>query len=178
MAIGVANKIGDEIIYTLKPLGGISSINSFTDVITGETVTRYFRKYVSVAIEGLFFTDYKLLTNTELQAILINKTNSYVLKIKYVRAGTDNTGSLTLHNFVANCTKVEIDSGYEYNNSNFVRFFDMNNEDVLEWSVNVFKKIFKHGSLAEYVLRGKMLTEINEDQWAEFDFSFDQESFD
>lgn len=160
--IGKATIIGQEIKYTLDPLTNISSINSFTNSITGQTVTRYFKKYFRYAIEGIYFTDYRRLSNFNLQSIVIDSIHSYVIEVKYVREGTDDTGELILNSVSVDATKVSIDNGYEFNHSNFVKFFDSNDVDVEKWTLNVLKKTFEYGQLGVYVLRGKNLSEIIE----------------
>ena len=160
--IGTATIIGEEIKYTLDPLSNVSSIDSFTDSITGETATRYFEKYFRFSQEGLYFSDYYVLTSYTLSQISTDALSSYVIEIKYVRAGSDSTGDLTLNSISIQSTPVTVDNGYEFNHSNFAKFFESNDVDVMKWTLNVLKKIFEYGQLATYILRGEV-SEIAED---------------
>ena len=159
--IGSATKIGEVIEHTLMPITGASSFVDFVDEIEGETVNRYFQKTFSYAPEGLFFTEFKVLSLVELHAIVVAYRNSYIIKVKYTRAGADNTGTLTLNSLSIETTNVTIDNGKEYNDSNFIKFFESTNEEVELWATNVLKKIFLRGALAAYVLRGKNLIELD-----------------
>lgn len=171
--IGQANNIGDEIKFTLDPITNVSSINSFIDSITGETSTRFFKKYFRYAIEGLFFTEYRKLSNINLQSISIENLNSVIIEILYVRDGSDDTGVLYLDSIEIFSTQLTIDNGYEYDHSNFAKFFDSNDVDVEKWTLNVLKKIFEYGQLATFVLRGKNLSLIVEENEVEQTRRFD-----
>lgn len=168
--IGKADKIGDEISFVLPIISGAINIDGFNDVIIGQTVNRYFEKTYRISIDNIYFSDQKILTQADLQAIEVDQQNSYVIKVVYKRAGSDNTGSLFLVDMNIVQTKAVIDNGFEYNSSNFAKFFDSKDSEVMAWSLNVLRKMFFHGSLAEYIIRGKALTE---DTGKEFDISFD-----
>ena len=161
--IGSATKIGEEIKYTLDPISNISSINFFYDDVLDETSNKYFDKYFRVAIEGLYFTDYKKLSNFNLKLIGLDPIRTYVIEVLYKRAGTDNTGDLILNDFQINVTDIVIDNGYEYDHSNFAKFFESNDIDVEKWTLNVLKKVFEYGQLATYILRGQNVSEIIDD---------------
>lgn len=172
--IGQADKIGDEILFTLPAISSVISIDDFNDTVIGETINRYFEKTFQVAIDNIWFTDKKILTQAELQAIIVDVKNSYVIKVIYKRAGTDTTGTLILNNVSIVQTNAITDDGFEYNNSNFAKLFSSKDSDVMDWSLNVLRKMFFHGSLAEYIIRGKALEEITGREFDDsYEFSFD-----
>lgn len=158
--IGTANKIGDEIKYIVDPITSALSLDSFVDNIAGETLNRYFNKYFRISTEGLYFSDYRVLSNYNLTLIEIQYKHSYVIEILYVRAGSDNTGTLILNSIQINSINVAIDNGYEFNHSNFIKFFNSDNAEVEKWTLNVLRKIFLPGELAIYIERGKDVSDI------------------
>jgi hypothetical protein len=172
--IGQADKIGDEILFTLPAVSGAISIDDFNDTVIGETVNRYFEKTFQIATDNIWFTDSKILTQAELQAIVVDSKNSYIIKVIYRRAGSDTTGTLILDSLSIVQTNAAVDNGFEYNSSNFVKFFNTNDSEVMDWSLNVLRKMFFHGSLAEYIIRGKALEEITGREFDDsYEFSFD-----
>lgn len=155
--IKTTTKIGEEIIYKLPVKASIVSIDSFTDVIVGNTIDRYFDKFFRYSIEGLFFNEYIALTNINLQTIITNIRESYLIEIKYIRAGTNNTGALTLDSVTVNSTAFITNNGYEYDHSNFKKFFESTDVEVLTWTQNVLNKIYFPGNLAKYIERNEKL---------------------
>jgi hypothetical protein len=172
--IFIAKNIGDSFTYTLPPITRALSFDDFVDDIVNETQDRYFVKSYQYALEGLFFTDIQALSSLQLQSIVSDPKRSYVFQVTYTRAGSDSTGDLTLNSVSLSCTFATADNGNEYNNSNFVKFFDSTDPEVEAWALNVLKKIFEPGSLAKYVLRGKDVTEIIEESSLKIGIGYDK----
>lgn len=158
--IGEAFQIGDVITYTLPVMSNTEEILSFIDSIEGITVDRYFTKQFRYAVEGLFWSNWVDLSYFPVETLELDFIHSYIFQIQYTRAGTDNTGVLTLNSFSFETITHSFINGKEFDDSNFAQFFNTTNSDVENWALNVLKKIYYKGSLAEYVLRGKGIVEV------------------
>ena len=152
MAIGTATQIGQEIVYSVN-VTNVTSIDSFNDSITGETMNRYFTKQFQIAIDGLFFTDLEDLTNINLAAFITDTLHSYTIKVTYTRNGSDATGDLILNSFSINSTQETIANSDVFNNSNFAKFFDWNDLDCINWSISVLNKLYFPGQVPKYLIR-------------------------
>lgn len=152
MAIGTTTNNGELISYILDPITSVTGILSFVDSIEGETVDIYFEKYFRYAIDGIHFTEFELLTDVALQAITTNVKHSYVFEIQYKRVSNAND-ELIFKSFNLIYTDTTVDNGYEFDHSNFVKFFDTNNVDVIKWALNVLNKIYYDGQLAKFLER-------------------------
>jgi len=150
--IGEATQIGQEIIYSVN-VTNVTSIDSFSDSITRETGDRYFTKQFQIAIDGLFYTDLEDLTDMNLAAFVTDTLHSYTIKVIYTRTGSDDTGSLIFDSFTISSTQEVIANSDVFNNSNFAKFFDWNDDDVVSWSLNVLNKMYFPGNVAKYILR-------------------------
>ena len=152
MSIGTTTQIGQEIIYSVN-VTNVTSIDSFNDSITGETINRYFDKQFQIAIDGLFYTDLEDLTDMNLAAFVTDTLHSYTIKVTYTRVGSDNTGSLILNAFSINSTQEVVANSDVFNNSNFAKFFNWNDSEVIDWSLNVLNKLYYPGQVPKYILR-------------------------
>ena len=148
----ISTEDGDVLqIQTDVPVVGIVSLTSFADTTVGETGSVYFDKYFRYSTNGgLTFTDWIQLTTINIQNIVIEKTDAFVIQYKYQRVGLG--GTLEFDN-------VQVDGTYSpltypvFNNMIFSSFFTPNGVDVLNWALNVLEKLYKRGIVPAYVTR-------------------------
>lgn len=152
MSLGTLTDFNQEIVAKLDPVTNATAFNSFTDLVIGQTVNRYFEKYFRYAKEGLHFSEFQLLTDSALQAIDVVEKTSYVFEIKYIRKGADDTGDLTLVSVDINCSFVDVENGQEYNSSIF-KIFDSTDVRNIKWALSVLNKIYFKGQLASFIER-------------------------
>jgi hypothetical protein len=95
------SEIGDVLLFSSQsPIVGIIQLTGFNDSTVGENGTRFFKKEFSYSIDGIFFSDWLTLTNSNLQLIDITVENAFFVNYKYTRSGTDAAGVLQFNNVV------------------------------------------------------------------------------
>ncbi len=149
--------IGDEfIVQSDTPLLGVQSISGYTDVLLGETGTRYFDKQFKFSANGVTYSSWIDLTNANLINTFVGEENIFDIQYKYTRAGTDTTGLLTFILITLNGTIDEPETPLIYNELYFNNFFNYNDAEVLSWALNVLNKVYDTGIVANYIERGEV----------------------
>lgn len=161
----IFSNIGDsEIIENSIPILGLVSISSYTDDVSGTTSTRYFDKFFQFTIDGINWSEWITLNNSNLNAVIPKGNHLFRIKYKYIRSGTDISGDLILNSITLNCIYQGINQPINFNSLCFGKYFEYFNLGSLNWGNNVLEKIFKRGLLAKFLERSK-----NED-WSDEDF--------
>lgn len=151
-----STEIGDTlIIKTEVPIIGIVTLLSFIDVTRGEVGDKYFSKTFRYSVDGINFSPYILLTDSNIQGIEINSTDTLVLEYVYQRSGLDESGSVVFDSVTLQGEFVDIICGEAYDRSMFSDYFNCNNLCSLNWSINVLEKLYKQGILPKFIERGK-----------------------
>lgn len=160
-----ATRIDQSITFEAAPILGATALTSFTDSITGETGTRYFEKYFQYSLDGVNFSKTQPLTNGNLAAITFDTYSILVIRLMYIRKGSDATGNLTVNTWTLSGTFTPLDNTkyFYYNKSIFTQFFQPNDAIVLTWAVNVLQKMYYPGVVPKYIERGKNQNENGED---------------
>lgn len=152
-----ASEIGDEIlIQATAPIYGVIQLDNFTDLVSGETAQRYFKKEFSYSLDGIFFSGWIPLTAGDLQQVIVNPTNSFYINYKYTRVGTDSSDVLTFNKV---CVEGQFTTPVCQNyfilpNSIYKDFFCNNPQHSLLCSV-LTNKMFEKGILPEYIIRNQ-----------------------
>lgn len=147
-----ATEEGDVIVIkTTVPIVGIVSLTSFLDTTSGETETTYFEKTFRYSRDGgMTFSDWMELTEINIQNVVIEKIDYFIIEYRYKRIGA--TGVLEFDS-------VQVDGTYEalsfnnYEQSPFSQFFTANDINVLGWAINVLEKLYKRGIIPAYITR-------------------------
>lgn len=164
-----ASEIGDVIqMQMTTPITGNVSFNSFTDITVGVTGTRFWIKYFRYSLDGGInwnLEGYIPLTNAALLTITVNWTWDVLFDFRYTRGGTDSTGLLEYNGTVINTTTIPYISGSVYDKSIFHFFFPTNyHPDLLDWSLNVDKKLYAPGIVPLSLERGDNQNAQQEDR--------------
>jgi hypothetical protein len=147
-----ATEDGDIIsIQTDVPIVGIVALTSFSDATTGETGTTYFQKTFRYSINGgLTFTDWIELTTLNIQNIVIEKINYFVIEYRYKRIGVGSDIGFTSVDIAGTLLPLDFPI---FGGSMFSPFFTSNNVSVLGWALNVLEKLYKNGIIPNYITR-------------------------
>jgi hypothetical protein len=157
-------EIGDVLLFEFQiPIIGLLSLSSFTDVIIGETATRYFKKEFRYSLDGINFGNWNNLTNSNLSLISVTPTDYFYVKYRYTREGIDDTGDLTFESITLNGIFSTFGCGQTFVNSIFANYVNCPDNDVLGWCLNVTKKLYYEGIVPNYILR-RVTLNINEDK--------------
>jgi hypothetical protein len=153
----VLTEIGDVLIVDtqLSVLGSYIKLELYADSVIGETATRYFNRKFRVSCDGLLYTEWEDLTNTNISLIEGNIVNNIIyIQYRYERAGSDNTGDLEFVSIdiIGNvtpsaCTSPVVD------NSIF-KGLSCGNFITMQLCSNLLKKLYKSGIVPEYITRG------------------------
>lgn len=151
------DSIGDILtIYSQGLLSGTTlSISSFTDIIVGETVSRFFTKSFRYSLDGITYTDWATLDNPTLATVSGDPNGLIYFEFKYTRVGTDTTGLLEFQGItligtitVQVCTNTaSIDTIFE----------ELCCNDALTNQVcqNLLEKIYYTGIVPAFIERGE-----------------------
>lgn len=149
-------EIGDVLYIKVEtPIIGISILTDYVDSLGGETFTKYFDKFFRYSRDGVIYTDWIVLNNTNLGLVNISPTDTFVIEYKYQRAGSDATGDLSFSNITLHADQDDLTCGIIYQDSIFSQFFSCTDIEILLWSINVLEKTYKRGVLPDFIERGK-----------------------
>ncbi len=152
-----ASEIGDQIlIQATAPVFGVIRLESFDDDVAGETGSRFFKKEFSYSIDGIFFSDWILLTNDNLLQIIVQPDNSFYINYKYTRDGSDSNGLLTFNRVcvLGQFTEPICQNYFILPNSIFKDFYCNNPQHAL-LCATLTNKMFDKGILPEYITRNE-----------------------
>lgn len=149
-----ASEIGDVIeIRTSIPAIGILTLTGFTDVVVGETGSKFFIKTFRYATDGINFSEWMPLTVPNVAAIAIQPTDTLIAQYRYQRSGSDATGTLAFTEAELQGTYETVLCGDSYENSIFAQYFTCTSDGVLVWMINVLEKLYKEGQIPKYIER-------------------------
>jgi hypothetical protein len=161
--------IGDVfIVKSNTPVMGVQAISGYTDVLLNETGTRFFTKEFKYSTNGITYSDWLELSNTVLQNTFIGETDIFDIQYRYTRAGTDTTGILTFVSISLLGVIEEVSNPKIFTDLYFNKFFNYNDSSVLNWALNVLNKLYKRGVVSNYMDRGEVTNEDDEDYLALF----------
>jgi hypothetical protein len=149
--IGTASNIGQVILSTSTlPKLGVSSLDSFSDSITGETGTRFFTKQFRYSKSGFFWSEWfdpenaTHLSNV-IAALDLGPKDPLFFQVRYTRAGTDDTGDLILDSFSFTVTQdLTFIESTVFETTPFNEFFTTSyDEEYHEWATAVLEKAYK-----------------------------------
>lgn len=150
----VLKNIGDVLNIRLEPkMTGRVRITGFTDSVIGETPNRALQREFRISQDGLFWNEWKKLTNENLSLEEYVVSNSLLIELRYTRSGTDTTGSIIFHNvdFSGTCEEITFVAP-TLMSSILSGGVGTTALSVLER--NLFKKLYYRGIIANYVQRG------------------------
>jgi hypothetical protein len=160
----VVTEIGDVLQINVDvPILGLVTLASFIDQTIGTTSNRYFNKKFRYSVDGITFSEWLELTNENLQSVVVEPTNTFLLQYFYERSGSDNTGTLEFDEVTLQGTFEALPVPDLYSRSIFAQFFDFYNPCSLGWALNVLEKLYK-GIVPKYIERGQNDNQNWEDQ--------------
>lgn len=149
MAI-VANRtdeFGDILfIKTNVPAIGIVTLTSFLDSTLGEDSQTFYKKTFRYSLNGLQWSEWMPLTNTNINGIQISSQDTFFLEYKYDQQGD---GNLAFNSVTVYGTYVPETEPFYYGQSIFTQYFKHTNIDVLRWYINVTEKLYSQ-ELSKY----------------------------
>ena len=150
----VLNNIGDILSIHLEPkMSGKIRITSFTDSVTGETSTRTLLREFRISQDGLFWSDWAVLTNDNLDSEEYIVDNSLFIELRYTRTGTDNTGTIVFNDidFNGTCVALPFEAPTLFSS---ILSDAVGTDELSALERNLFKKLYYRGIIANYVHRG------------------------
>ena len=79
---------GDQLLVSLKtPYENITEILGFTDSITGETTACFYNKDFRWGIDGVTYSDWVILTDANLQALVLDPSKPFWIQYRYTQQG-------------------------------------------------------------------------------------------
>lgn len=148
MAI-IDNRVTEEgdvlIIKTETPILGLIALTQFVDTTANESQTDYFKKEFRVSENGgLTFGDWIELTLLNIQSVVVDKYDAFVIEYRYTRIGNAPLVELEFHDILVSGT-VESLPYPVFDKSYFSKFFNVNDINVFGWALNVLEKIYVKG---------------------------------
>lgn len=159
------NQIGDLFDFDIEvPLRGWANLQSISLSTTGTTVGRFLSVFVSYSIDGVNYTSFEPLSS----AIFVPIKSDFIVKIRLIRAGVDNTGTLALSSITLNGDFQQ--SYYDVWDLSGTVFSEIKYEDERFNKIwlNLFEKVYKDGVLPKYMERSDGLTPDEEEGFVEY----------
>lgn len=149
-----STEVGDVIyIQTETPLIGLVALSSFIDDVVNETVSRLFSKSFRYSVDGINWSAFAPLTNTNISNVQVQVNDTFYAEYKYERIGSDITGELEFNSVTLNGIFSTPANGPAYAASIFPSFFNFNNTCSIAWSVNVLEKLYNKGIIPNFIER-------------------------
>lgn len=164
-----SSEIGDVMIFNSDTvLSEIMSISNFTDITTGETVSRFFEKKFTYSLDGglNFNTEgYINLNSTNLANIPIDPSYDFIIEYRYERLGTDTSGILSWTSTSLITTNRLPNEGPVFTNSVFSSFTSTwHNPIITKWKLNVLEKLYVPGIIPISMIRNQNQNVDQEDR--------------
>lgn len=150
------SNIGDVIyIHSQGAVSGNLNLTGFTDVLIGETGTRFFVKTFRYSTDGVNYSTWLSLTNPNVALIVGTIPGLIFFEFRYERGGSDITGLLEFQSIQLNGNIIiQI-----HDNTTTLEsiFQDLANNDALTAAIanNLLLKIYKSGILPKFIERGE-----------------------
>lgn len=145
-------EMGDVLrISTDVPILGLTLLYGFTDNTVGEASDIYYQKKFRYSKDiGVTWSPWMDLTVANLESVPTDEKKGFLFEYTYEHEGKD--GELYF-NWVQ--LEGEIAQGDDtiYQKTDFSKFFDVNDINVLGWAFNVLEKLYQQGILPRYVQR-------------------------
>lgn len=158
------NAIGDVLIVKVNSeIRGRITLSGYTETIIGETAERELRREFRISVtNGLFWTDWNVLTDFNLSEKQFVAENLLLIEIRYTRIGTDETGVIEFKDIRFSGIREEI--SFEAPTISSSIFNNIIGSDCLSTiESNLFKKLYFRGILPNYIKRADNNDE-NEDR--------------
>lgn len=163
MIVGnICSEIGDVLLINaqLSILATSFQADSYLEVTTGETSTRFFIKKFRASQDNIIFTNWEDLTTQNIQTIQGNVVNNIIyFQFRYERAGTDSTGLLEFNSISINGTIVPTVCNCETTCQTIFKGLSCGNFITSQLCSNLLEKLYQKGIIPEYILRGSGSTE-------------------
>lgn len=142
---------------------GVQSIVSFTDDISPTDENVYFEKYFQYTVDGIHWSDWLELNETNLLSVNVKINHIFSIKYKYISKGASEASKLWIHSIKLNIVYFEPTPPSFYKNFFTKNYFGFFNTNSIEWSVNVLNKIFQKGIVPEFIERKNNINWQDED---------------
>ena len=138
-------------ISTDVPVLGLVLLSGFMDDTDGETSDVYFKKKFRYSKDiGVTWSEWQDLNQGNIQSVPISEKESFLFEYAYQQEGEN--GELYF-NWVQLEGEVKQGDDVIYSKTDFKKFFDVNDINVLGWAFNVLEKLYERGILPKYVQR-------------------------
>ena len=171
MKDNVLQSIGDILIINVSPkITGKVTFSEYSDVLIGVTDTRNVTKEFRISADGIFWSDWKDLTNENLSSDNYISDNSLLIQVKYTRTGTDNTGVVEFQDISFFGSRQEIQFVAPTATSSI--FSDLlGTTELRQLEENIFKKLYYRGILPKYITRAENSDEKEDNDFIDLFFS-------
>jgi hypothetical protein len=148
---------GNSIFLSYLPATAIVSIDSCVETIAaGVDASHYFEKYFRYTIDGVKYNDWIPFTGqSDLIAIPILPHQIFEIEFVYNKIQPVGDDQLNVDSLVINVTKQAIAPQLHYDSTVFKQFFNIDDEKILAWYVNVLNKVYDSGVIPDYIKRGE-----------------------
>lgn len=151
-------EIGDVLlVYSQVIVNASISISSFDDILFGENPNRYFDKKFRYSLDGLNYSNWEVLNDTNLQQINGTVNGLLFFEFRYERVGTDDTGILEF-NGITLIGNIEIQICENTCTLESI-FTELSQNDFYTMAIrnNILRKVFHHGIIPRFIERGDVI---------------------
>lgn len=163
MRDNILYEVGDTLIINVESkITGRVHITSFEDDLSGITESRRVEKEFRTSDEGIFWNDWKTLTNENLSEDQHIVDGLMFIQVRYTRVGDDVSGEISFNNINFYGSREEIQFiAPTINSSIFSGIIGSDGTKRLER--NIFKKLYYRGIIPKYIIRAEN-SDKNEDR--------------
>lgn len=154
--------IGEQLVVKIESsYSGRFHFDSFSDNLLGLTEDRNVYREFRYSKEGLLYTKWVELSNSNLSSIEENVDRVLFIEVRYTRIGTDSTGEIEFVDITFNGVTEPYRISPTISASIFSEIID--SDDQINAENNLFKKLYFRGVIPEYIKRGDE-KDLNEDR--------------
>lgn len=150
----VLNNIGDILTIGIEPkMSGRIRITGFVEAIDGETENRTCKREFRISTNNFFWSEWAELTVENISAKEYLIDSSFSIQLRYTRTGTDTTGTIVFRSIDFSGTRTEINFIAPTLASSILGS-GVGSDALRALELNLFKKLYYRGIVADYVERG------------------------
>ena len=165
MIIGqTLSEIGDVLLLESRIAipGNYIELTEYTDELIGVTSSRYFDKKFRVSNDGLVYTEWYDLNNSNISTIKGSVYNNvFYIQYRYKRKGSDNTGLLEVVSVDVGGNVAVIETKTEVIDKTIFAGLSVGNFLTAQLCSNLLQKLISNGIIPSYIIRDKNSADFN-----------------
>lgn len=157
-------KEGNSVFLTSYPTTGVLGLIGFMEDVSGTDATHTVEKSFRYTTDGINYSEWISLTFTNLTSLSFSPHQIVRFELQYFKNQPlgDNQIEVDSAEIEYDSQSLDIDTT-TFDKTIFKKFFETDDEKVLNWYINVLNKLYQKGLIPDYLTRKQSETNFQED---------------